>query len=268
MIILTPKEQPEVPLEADTITPDIFAGKTVDEIKALKIWHGNGQVALSEFFDVEGESGATAAETKILIDGTVPQTKRIGQGMTDGEIHVNGDVNMYVGVEMTGGKITVEGNAAGWAGQDMQGGELEIMGNAGDYVGSSYRGDWRGMSGGKITVHGNAGNEIAEYMNGGKIIIKGDVSIMPGIHMNNGVLIIEGNVIARTGGEMAGGTILVKGIIEEFLAGFEYLGVENDPVIDGETVPGAYFKFKGDYAIKGANGTVYAAMAGNSHIVP
>ncbi|NYB50963.1 MAG: formylmethanofuran dehydrogenase subunit C [Methanobacteriaceae archaeon] len=268
MIILTPLEQPEVPLEIDTITPDSLAGKTLDEIKNMPIWHGNGQVPLTDFFQVEGEAGATAAETKILIDGDVSQTKRIGQGMTAGEITVKGNVNMYVGAEMEGGLITVEGNAAGWAGQNMKGGELEILGDAGDYVGASYRGDWRGMSGGKITIHGNARNEIAEYMNGGKMVIKGDVGIMPGIHMNNGVLIIEGNVIARTGGEMAGGTIVVKGIIDEFLPGFEFLGVEKDIEVEGEVIPGAFYKFKGDYAIKGANGIIYAAVAGNSHIAP
>jgi len=268
MITLKPKEQPEVPLEVENVTPDAFAGKTVDEIKSLPIWHGNGTVPLSDFFEVEGETGATAADTKILIDGDVSQTKRIGSGMTAGEITVKGNVSMYVGVGMKGGKITVEGNAKSWAGQDMSGGELTIMGDAGDYVGSSYRGDWRGMSGGLLTVYGNAGNEVAEYMNGGKIVIKGDVSIMPGIHMNNGLLIIEGNVIARTGGEMAGGTIVVKGVIEEFLAGFKYLGVEKNIEVDGEVIPGAFYKFNGDYAIKGANGTVYAAVAGNSHIAP
>jgi formylmethanofuran dehydrogenase subunit C len=268
MITLTPKEQPEVPLEAENITPDAFAGKSVDEINALEIWHGNGQVPFSDFFEVEGESGATAADTKILINGDASQTKRIGQGMTAGEITVKGDVNMYVGAEMEGGVITVEGNAKGWAGQNMRGGELEILGDAGDYVGSAYRGDWRGMSGGMITVHGNAKNEIAEYMNGGKLIVKGDVAIMPGIHMNNGVLIIEGNVIARTGGEMAGGIIVVKGIIDEFLAGFEFLGVEKDIEVEGEVIPGAFYKFKGDNAIKGAKGTVYAAVAGNAHIAP
>jgi formylmethanofuran dehydrogenase subunit C len=268
MIVITPKEQPEVPLETPTITPDTFAGKSIDEIKALKIYHGNGQVPLSDFFEVEGEAGETAADTKITIDGDVSQTKRLGTGMTAGEITVKGNINMYVGAEMEGGKITVEGNAKGWAGQDMRGGELEIMGNAGDYVGSSYRGDWRGMSGGLITVHGNAGVEVAEYMNGGKMVIKGNVSIMPGIHMNNGLLIIEGNVIARTGGEMAGGTIVVKGVIDEFLAGFKFLGVEKNIEVDGETIPGAFYKFKGDNATRGANGTVYAAVAGNSHIAP
>lgn len=267
-IILTPKEQPEVPLEADSITPDSFAGKSIDEIKAIKIWNGNRQVDLSEFFDVEGEFSENPSEIKIIIDGDVYNTKRIGQGMTAGEITIKGNTSMYVGAEMKGGKITVEGDVGSWAGRDMRGGELTIKGNAGDYVGSAYRGDWRGMSGGTIVVYGNAGNEIAEYMTGGKMIIKGNTGIMPGIHMNGGLLIIEGDVVARAGGEMKSGTIVVKGKMEEFLAGFKYLGVEKDITVDGEDVKGAFYKFRGDYATKGANGLVYAAVAGNGHIVP
>ena len=86
--------------------------------------------------------------------------------------------------------------------------------------------------------------------------------------MNGGLLIIEGNVVARTGGEMKGGTIVVKGVIDEFLAGFEYLGVEKDINVEGELIKGAFHKFKGDLATRGSSGIVYAAVAGNSHIVP
>jgi formylmethanofuran dehydrogenase subunit C len=267
-IVLTPKEQPEVPIEANVITPDYFAGKNLEEIENIAIWNGNRQFRLKEFFDVSGETADNASEIKIIIDGDVYNTKRIGQGMSAGEIIVKGNANMYVGADMTGGKLTIEGNTGSWAGQDMKGGELTIMGDSADYVGSAYRGDWRGMSGGLITVHGNVGNEIAEFMLGGKMVIKGNAAIMPGIHMNGGLLIIEGNVVARTGGEMKGGTIVVKGIIDEFLAGFEYLGVEKDIEVEGELIKGAFHKFKGDLATKGSSGIVYAAVAGNNHIIP
>lgn len=267
-IILTPKEQPQVPLEANTIKPDDFAGKSIDEIKDLEIWYGNVTSKIGDFFDVEGESVDNPSEIKIIVDGDVYNTKRIGQGMTAGEIIVNGNVNMYVGAEMEGGSITVKGNASSWAGQNMRGGELTILGNAKDYVGSSYRGDWRGMSGGVLTVNGNVGNEIAEFMLGGKMIIKGDVAIMPGIHMNGGLLIIEGNVVARVGGEMNGGTIVVKGTIEEFLPGFEYMGIERDIEIEGVSFEGSYYKFIGDFANKKAKGTVYAYVTNNTHIAP
>ncbi len=267
-VILIPKEQPEVPLETNVIRPDDFAGKTIEEIKALEIWHGNLVVPLSDFFEVEGEAGATIDETSILIDGDVFNTKRIGQGMTGGEIIVNGNVSMYVGAEMEGGSLLVKGNAASWAGQNMKGGELTIMGNAEDYVGSSYRGDWRGMSGGTLTVYGDVGNEIAEFMLGGKMIIKGNANIMPGIHMNGGLLIIEGDVVARTGGAMKNGDIVVKGTIHEFLPGFEYLGIEKDVEIGGMVIEGLYYKFRGDFCNKGAKGFVYASVNNNPDILP
>ncbi|MGZ7159000.1 MAG: formylmethanofuran dehydrogenase subunit C [Methanobacterium sp.] len=267
-IILKPKAQPEVPIEVDSLIPDNLAGKSIDEIKKMEVWFGNEKTPVTDFFDVEGESSENASETKIIFDGDVGNTKRIGQGMTAGEILVKGNASMYVGSEMKGGKITVEGNAGPWVGRDMEGGELTIMGNAGDYIGSAYRGDWRGMSGGLLTVYGDVGNEIAEFMIGGKMVIKGNVAIMPGVHMNGGTLIIEGNVKARTGGEMKGGTIVVKGHIDEFLAGFDFQGVEKNPEIEGEEMKGNFFKFKGDYATKGAAGIIYAATAGNGHIAP
>jgi len=267
-VILTPKEQPHVPIETSTIKPDDFAGKTLDEIKNLEVWHGNNSSTIGNFFDVEGESGSTISETNIVINGDVYNTKRIGQGMTDGTITVNGNVSMYVGAEMEGGVLTVNGNTGSWAGQDMKGGELNINGNVRDYLGSSYRGDWRGMTGGTITLNGDAENEIAEYMLGGKIVVKGNVKNMPGVHMNGGLLIIEGNVLSRPGGEMSNGTIVIKGIVNEFLPSFEYHGIEKDIEPSGELIKGSFYKFKGDYAEKGPDGTVYVAVSGNSHIVP
>ena len=85
-IILKPKLQPEVPIELDSIIPDNLAGKSIDEIKKMEIWFGNEKAPLSEFFDVEGESSENASEIKIVFDGDVGNSKRIGQGMTAGEI--------------------------------------------------------------------------------------------------------------------------------------------------------------------------------------
>ncbi|MBU4607082.1 MAG: formylmethanofuran dehydrogenase subunit C [Methanobacterium sp.] len=267
-IILTPKEQPSVPLELLNVNPDTVAGKSIDEIRQIKIAHGNTEVELSEFFNVKGESSENPSEIRIVIDGDVYNTKRIGYGMQSGEILVKGNASMYVGTEMKGGKIVVEGNVGSWAGRDMEGGELIIMGNAGDYVGSAYRGDWRGMSGGKITVHGNAGNEIGEYMLGGKIEVKGNATTLAGIHMNGGVLVIHGDATTRVGGEMMNGTIIVKGRIDEFLPGFKYHGIEKNIEIDGEVIDSSFYKFEGDFAVKGCGGIVYANASKNGHIVP
>ena len=53
-ITLTLKEQPAVPLEAEAISPDMFAGRGLDEICALPVFLGKRQHRLDDFFAVEG----------------------------------------------------------------------------------------------------------------------------------------------------------------------------------------------------------------------
>ncbi len=263
-VTLKPKEQPAVGLDADTITPDAFAGKSLDEISALEVYCGNRVSKLGDFFTVSGEAGESAEETRIVIDRSVPKTKRVGEGMRGGEIVIKGDVDMYVGAGMRGGKIVVEGNADTFAGLRMRGGELVIKGDCGDCLGAAYRGDWRGMRGGSILVHGSAGNEIGAFMRGGKITVKGDVGTFAGVHMRKGLIVIEGNAEGRVGGEMKGGTIIVKKGTEKLLPGFSLEGEKRDIEIDGESFKGKFLKFSGDHAEAGAKGVVYAAKEFNS----
>lgn len=55
-IILTPTKKPDISIEADVISPDYFAGKTIDEIKSLEVWQGPIKLPLSDFFDVKIEN--------------------------------------------------------------------------------------------------------------------------------------------------------------------------------------------------------------------
>jgi formylmethanofuran dehydrogenase subunit C len=52
LIVLTPKRQFKVPVEAECITPDNFAEKSVDEIAKLPIWEGNKKRLLDELFKI------------------------------------------------------------------------------------------------------------------------------------------------------------------------------------------------------------------------
>lgn len=159
------KKEHEFPLEADHISPDQFAGKTLAEIKKLPVYHGNEEKTIGDFFDVSGKSGEIT-DLKIILEGNISNVKRIGEKMSAGEIIVNDDVGMHVGNLMTGGKITVNGNADDWAGAMLNGGELEITGDAGHYVGAAYRGFWKGMQNGVIKVHGKVGNEALTWVTG------------------------------------------------------------------------------------------------------
>ncbi len=255
-IILKPREQPDAGLMADTIKPDLFAGKGMGEIRSLEVFCGRQRSGLGDFFRVSGQKADDANDIRIVIDGDVSKTKMIGKGMKAGEIVIKGNAGMYVGADMRGGKVTVEGDAGSFAGQKMGGGELIIKGNAGDYLGASYRGDWRGMKGGTILVEGNAGSEAGVFMVGGRITIKGNCGPFAGVHMKKGLIIIEGSTLHRAGAEMTGGSIVVmKGT--EVLQTFRPEKEETNVKIDGETLGGTYQIYSGDHAERNAKGTLY-----------
>ncbi len=176
-VTITMKNLPALYLEADTISPDAFAGKTAAKIAGLPVFEGNMPSTLGKCFEVSGDAGATAADTKVIVKGDVKKVKYLGFKMSAGEMAIEGPADQYVGAWMKGGKLLAKGNVEAFAGTAMAGGELTIEGNAGNYLGAAYRGDWRGMSGGKIVVKGNAGSDIGMYMTGGEIVVNGNVDV-------------------------------------------------------------------------------------------
>ena len=212
MITLTVLKQLTFPVIAESITPNVFQGRTVKEIAALPVWEGNKQKKLGDIFKVE----QTPEETpSITINGNAAEVRRVGSGIKQGEIVVNGNIGMHLGEKMAGGKITVNGNAGQWAGSEMRDGLIEIHGNASDYLGSPYRGSDTGMRGGKIVVDGNVGSDSACYMKGGVIKIRGDSGPFLGFRMKDGAIHVEKNCASRAGANMSGGKIIVSGSIQE-----------------------------------------------------
>lgn len=266
-VTLIPKKEIDIKLEADVITPDFFAGKTAGEIGNLSIWQGPKTYSLSEFFEVIGNGGTSAAQTLIRIKGDAMRIKRIGEGMSAGKIEIEGSAGMHVGSGMKGGEIVVYGNADSWAGMEMTGGLLHIKGNAGDHVGCAYRGKWHGMKGGRIVIEGSARHQLGGGMDGGEILVEGNVEGFCGIRQNGGLIVVKGRALRGVGAEMAGGTIVIGGKIERFSPGFECVSMENS-VKSGEVeLIGEFKKFAGDYAIsKRAKGALYIAANENPEL--
>ncbi len=156
MIVLTPLKKFIFPVNAECINPDIFKDKDVAEIADLTVFEGNRQKKLGDLFKIEE---AERGSPKITINGDVSEVRKIGLGMKDGEIVINGNAGMHLGEKMTGGKITVNGDAGQWTGSSMKGGLIEVHGNAGDYLASPYRGSSEGMKRGKIIVDGDVGSD-------------------------------------------------------------------------------------------------------------
>jgi formylmethanofuran dehydrogenase subunit C len=263
MILLTPLRKFRFPVMAECINTSVFQGKSVEEISSLGVWEGNKQKKLGDLFNIEGNP---TENPTVTINGDAGEVRRIGLGMKNGEIVINGNAGMHLGEKMSGGKITVNGDAAGWTGSDMKGGLIEIHGNASDYLASPYRGSSGGMRGGKIIVQGNVGSDSAVYMSGGVIRIHGDAGPFLGFGMRDGTIHVEKNAGTRVGASMIGGKIIVSGFLEEVLPTFAIDSVKPKvKVEESESVNGPFYVFLGDLADKGS-GKLFVSKVNNPHL--
>jgi len=207
MLRLRYQSDTTVPVEAECLTPDTLAGKSLDEIRRLPVQHGNRQEPLGDFFAVDG----SADDLEIEIAGDCARVKWIGASMTRGKITIRGSAGMHLGAEMAGGEIQVHGNVADWLGAEMRGGRIHVKGDAGHLVGAAYRGSRIGMRGGAILVEGRAGNEIGATMRRGLIAVGGEAADFAGVSLIAGTILLFGQPGIRTGAGMKRGTIACFG---------------------------------------------------------
>lgn len=114
-IILTLKERPKVPLEAETVTPDAFVTMSNAQIRESLVYHGKRHCRLDDFFDVTGEYS-----DDIEMHGDLHQVKLLGKSMSRGQLKIHGSVGMHLGADMRGGRIEVTGDAGDWIGGNAQ----------------------------------------------------------------------------------------------------------------------------------------------------
>jgi formylmethanofuran dehydrogenase subunit C len=200
---LTYRADTTVPVEVEGLTPDVFQGASLDEIRCFKVFHGNCPTPLGDLFDVAGDS----ADMVWHVRGELSGVHWLGAHQKAGEIHVHGPVGRHLGSQMQGGAIRVEGNSGDWLGAEMRGGLIHVRGDAGDLVGAAYRGSPRGMTGGAILVYGSAGSEIGHTMRRGMIAVGGTCGDLPGYAMLAGSLFVFGKCGSRPGAGMRRGTL-------------------------------------------------------------
>jgi len=262
MVTLTPKFVSKYPIEGRSITPDVFAGKSIKEISELEAWEGNCKLTLADLFEITDDADS---KDMIKIVGDASKVRNVGLKMSTGKIVVEGDVGWHLGEMMRGGSILVTGNAGSWAGSQMKDGTIEIKGNAGDYIGSAYRGSDKGMKGGTVIVHGNAGNEIGNNMRGGLIKVMGNVGIFAGVHMHGGTIYVQGESARRAGGHMTKGKIILVGKTEAVLPSFSIEQIKKSVKVAGEKIVGPFYVFSGDMAADGS-GKLFVSQANNSEL--
>jgi formylmethanofuran dehydrogenase subunit C len=259
MITLTLKEQPKVPLEAETLSPDVLAPLGPGAIRALPVHLGKRRLRVDDLFEVEGAAG-----DELEIRGDAARVKWIGRGMTRGRISVLGNAGMHLGAYMKGGSIEVSGNASDWLGGEMSGGLIRVRGNAGGQVGAAYRGSLSGMTGGTILIEGSAGLEVGMRMRRGMIAMGGQVRDFAGLEMKGGTIVLRGGAELRTGAWMSRGTIVSLAPIP-LLPTFSYSSTYNPTFLRvyarhlmtlGFAIPcdereGKYRRYTGDASIPG-----------------
>ncbi len=194
---------PDVPLEAEKITPAVINKLSIKEIENLKVFHGNRETNLADFFSV-----SKGSQDILEVEGDMHRIKYLGAKMSSGEMRINGDVGAHLASGMTGGHIIVNGNASDWIAPEMSGGFLHITGNGGHCIGSSYRGSAKGISGGEIIIEGSVKNELGHGMSNAIIVIGGNCGDFTGVNMNSGTILTFGEMGIRTGAGMKRGTII------------------------------------------------------------
>ncbi|MCA9041086.1 MAG: formylmethanofuran dehydrogenase subunit C [Planctomycetaceae bacterium] len=204
-LILELKTELTLSVEVDSIRLEEVQSLSTEEIAALPLQHGNQQVPLGSFFEV---TGSAAEDLTMIWRGDCSRVKRIGTGLSNGTIRIEGHAGNHVGAEMTGGQIEIRGNAGDYAGAEMRGGTLTISGNAGNSLGATYRGATKGMRGGEIFVGGNAGNEVGRGLRRGLIAVQGDIGDAAGFKMLAGSLLLFGAAGPQLGAGMKRGSIV------------------------------------------------------------
>ncbi len=225
-VTLRLKKSTAIPIEADSICPDKFIGRSQAEIEQLPVFYGRRQVTLGDLFAIEGGDSPN-----IILEGELSHVKRIGQRMSQGHITVHSDVGPHLGAQMSGGEIVVHGDVGAWAGAQMSGGTIRVHGDAGPMLGAAYTGEKLGMRGGVIVVDGDVGPRAGERMRRGIIIAQGDLGDFAGVRMIAGSLFTFGRLGARPGAGMKRGTILtMEGLVGGVLPTFHPSCVCESPV--------------------------------------
>ncbi len=261
-LVLTLRAPPPQRVDLSPLTPDRLMPLDGSAISRLSLASGNRQVQVGELFAVTGRDPAD-----LRFVGDCGRCDRIGAGMTNGAITVDGDAGAYLGLGMRDGRIRVRGSTAVGAAMEMRGGLIEIGGHAGDLLGGALPGNMKGMSGGLVVVAGSAGDRVGDRMRRGAIIVEGNAGSYAASRMIAGTVILLGATVgAYPGFGMRRGSLILRSRAERELPSFSDSGRHElgfirlllralhgrSPRLDAlATLPGLVQRLVGDHAVGG-----------------
>jgi formylmethanofuran dehydrogenase subunit C len=190
-------------LDLSMLTPARLAGLSRLQIARLQIGAGSHCAAVGDIFKVSGTDVGS-----IVFEGSTPRFDKIGAGLSEGSIRVEGDAGSQTGRKMSGGLLTVNGNTGDHAGSGMTGGRFEINGNTGDYLGGPIAGEMTGMGGGLLVVRGRAADYAGDRLRRGVIAICKGCGDYAGYRMIAGTIAVSGRAGRLPGYLMKRGSLL------------------------------------------------------------
>ena len=214
------KGKPDQRLDLSPLTPARLKDLKPKDIEALAIGTTRAKLTVGDAFKVKGKDVSA-----LRFVGTDGRCDKIGGGLTEGEIVVEGDVGAYLGAAMKGGKIEVKGSAGVLAGASMSGGSIAIEGDAGERAAGILVGDTLGMKGGQLVIHGNVGSLLGERMRRGFVIIGGDAGDYAGGRMIAGAILFKRGVGRYAGYGLRRGSLIFLEEPKELLPTFGDCGV-------------------------------------------
>lgn len=208
-------------IDVSPLLPEALSGQTLDAIGSILVFVGNRETPLSELFTIEGETDGLDA---LVFRGETRCLDRVGMGLRNGSITVEGDAGSFLGMQMRGGSIRVTGSIDAYGACEMKNGFIEIRGNAGDFLGASQIGNLKGMAGGIVLVRGNVGDRVGDHLRRGMILIEGNAGAYLGARMVAGTIAVQGTVGPYAGYAMGRGTLLLAKAPEKLLPTFHDCG--------------------------------------------
>jgi formylmethanofuran dehydrogenase subunit C len=146
-----------------------WVAAAASEVAAREVWSArSGPLRLGDLFTVDG-----TPDGSVTITGDLLLAERVGAGLTEGMMRVDGRVGDRAGTGLRGGRLEIRGNAGHSTGEAMSGGAILIKGNSGNRAGAAGPGRKRGMTGGELVVLGNAGDETGASMRRGLVAVGG-----------------------------------------------------------------------------------------------
>lgn len=195
------REEPPERLDLSGLLPALTAGGA-SGLASLPVGTSRMGLRLGDCFEVSGEDGLD-----LRIEGGSPRLDRVGAGLAEGTLTVEGDVGQRLGQGMTGGTLRVLGSAGPFAGAGATAGLISIEGDAGERAGGAFFGAPVGLDGATLLISGRSGPFLGDRMRRG-LIVTGAAADYAGARMVGGT-IVAGTAGAAPGYAMRRGTLLV-----------------------------------------------------------